>query len=91
MKLSLLPLLAAAAAPLALASFVPSHVSRTIDLGGALTRSTTIYTLHHSNDGNDGFTLTFHSDSKPGFVEAHVGKSGSRKLVEIRQEDSADR
>lgn len=86
-----LPLLLAVAAPAALASYSPSHISRTIDLGGALTRSTTIYTLQHSNDGTDDLTLTFETESKPGFVEAHVGKSGSRKLVEIREEVDAKR
>jgi len=71
------------------ASFSPSSITRSIDLGGALTRSTTIYTLQHtpqSDDSATDFTLTFDTDQKPGFVEAHVGKSGSRKLVEIREE-----
>lgn len=89
MRLTLLATLASST--LSLAAFHPTHISRTVELGGALTRATTVYTLHH--DGSSAFDWTISvpgagrregqagSEGEAGFVEAHVGKQGSRKLV----------
>lgn len=91
MRLTLLAALASSS--LSLAAFHPTQISRTVELGGALTRSKTVYTLKHDGAASSDWTISVPAagrregaeagQGEAGFVEAHVGKQGSRKLVEM--------
>ena len=99
MRLTLLAALASST--LSLADFTPTQISRTVELGGALTRSTTIYTLKHDGSASTDWTISVPSagrregadgsETEAGFVEAHVGKQGSRKLVSMERVKSGIR
>jgi hypothetical protein len=61
-------------------SFRPTHVSQSIELGGSLTRSTTLYVLAHEGAGTNWVVGV---KGQEGFVEAFEAKGNSKSELVV--------
>lgn len=63
----------------------PTHISQSVDVGGSLTRATTVYTLKQdSASGSNEFVVGL--KGREPFVEAWIGKTSySKKVIEVKK------
>jgi len=58
-------------------------ISRTVELGGATSKATTVYSLKPSSDSNDEQVFVFAVDAKDAanlsWIEAYTGRTGNTK------------
>lgn len=88
--LSLIPLAFASAPqipfspPTSTSAYHPTHIVQSVEVGGSLTRSTTIYTL--ANDRSKAGQWIFAVPGQEGFLEAWEGKTsaGKKELAVVK-------